>query len=233
MIMNLYFIFLVFSLLSIVVLFVHIEIKERKLLKTVTNLNRGTKSERRMVLKILKSGIKPTAIFHDLYLNNGNGKFSQIDLVVATKVGIVVFEIKEYNGWIFGTENQKDWTQLLAYGKRKYKFYNPIFQNKKHVEDLKKIYHFDGIPFFSIIVFFGDCQFKNSVDLPSHTFITKSYNVMDIFNEILKNNQPTTYYKKWDIVNLLKQAVKNGENSLIKEKHIKNIQKLKTKNRFC
>ena len=49
-----------------------------------------------MVLKILKSGIKSTAIFHDLYLYNGNGKYSQIDLVVATKVGIVVFEIKEY-----------------------------------------------------------------------------------------------------------------------------------------
>ena len=83
-----------------------------------------------MVLKILKSGIKPTAIYHDLYLDNGNEKYSQIDLVVATKVGIVVFEVKEYSGWIFGNQNQRNWTQLLAYGKQKYYFYNPIFQNK-------------------------------------------------------------------------------------------------------
>ncbi len=55
---------------------------------------------------------------------------------------------------------------------------------------------------------------------------------MDIFNEILQNNQPTKYDNKWDIANLLKQAVRNGENSIICEKHIENIQKLKTINRF-
>jgi hypothetical protein len=230
--MNLYFIILFFILLSVVSIFVYNEFKDRKILKTVTNLNRGTKSERKMVLKILKSGIKSTAIFHDLYLNNGNGKYSQIDLVVATKVGIVVFEVKEYSGWIFGTENQINWTQILAYGKRKYKFYNPILQNKKHVEDLKKFYHFDNIPVFSMIVFFGNCEFKNLIDLPSRTILTKSNKVIIRFNEILENNQPVKYENKWEIVSLLKQAVKNGENSIILEKHIENIQNLKTRKRF-
>lgn len=231
--MNLYFIITVFILLSVVSIFVYTEFKDRELLKTVTNLNRGTRSEHKMVLKILKSGIKSTAIFHDIYLNNGNGKYSQIDLVVATKVGIVVIEVKEYSGWIFGNENQINWTQILAYGKRKYKFYNPILQNKKHVEDLKKFYHFDNIPIFSMIVFFGDCEFKNLIDLPSRTFLTKSNKVMNRFNEILENNQPAKYENKWEIANLLKQAVKNGENSMIREKHIENIEKLKTRNRFC
>ncbi|WP_395044221.1 nuclease-related domain-containing protein [Flavobacterium sp.] len=230
--MNLYLIILVFILLSVVSIFVYTEFKDRELLKTVTNLNRGTKSERKMVLKILKSGIKSTAIFHDIYLNNGNGKYSQIDLVVATKVGIVVFEVKEYSGWIFGSENQLNWTQILAYGKRKYKFYNPILQNKKHLEDLKKFYHFDNIPVFSMIVFFGDCEFKNLIDLPNRTFLTKSNKVINRFNEILENNQPAKYEDKWEIASLLKQAVKNGENSIIREKHIENIQKLKTRNRF-
>lgn len=158
--MNLSFIILVFILLSIAVILVYTEIKDRKLLKTVTSLNRGRSSERKMVLKILKSGIKPTAIFHDIYLNNGNDRYSQIDLVVATKVGIVVFEIKEYSGWIFGNENQINWTQILAYGRQKYKFYNPILQNKKHVEDLKKFYHFEDIPIFSMIVFLANANLK-------------------------------------------------------------------------
>lgn len=227
--MNLYFIILVFILFSVVSIFVYTEFKDRQLLKTVTNLNRGTRSERKMVLKILKSGIKSSAIFHDIYLNNGNGKYSQIDLVVATKVGIVVFEVKEYSGWIFGTENQINWTQILAYGKRKYKFYNPILQNKKHVEDLKKLYHFDNIPVFSMIVFFGDCEFKNLIDLPSRTFLTKSNEVMNRFNEILGNNQPAKYKDKREIANLLKQAVMNGENSIIREKHIASIQKITTR----
>jgi hypothetical protein len=230
--MNLYFIVIFFILLSVVSIFVYSEFKDRELLKTVTNLNRGTKSERKMVLKILKSGIKPSAIYHDLYLNNENGKYSQIDLVVATKVGIIVFEVKEYRGWIFGTEIQKDWTQILAYGKRKYKFYNPILQNKKHIEVLKKFYHFDNIPVFSMIVFFGDCELKSSIDLPSKTFLTKSNKVMKIFKEILESNQPAIYQNKWEIANLLKQAVNNGENSMILEKHIENIQNIKIRYRF-
>jgi hypothetical protein len=230
--MNFNFIILVFILLSAVSIFVYTEFKDRELLKTVTNLNRGTKSERKMVLKILKSGIKPSAIYHDLYLNNENGKYSQIDLVVATKVGIIVFEVKEYRGWIFGAEIQKDWTQILAYGKRKYKFYNPILQNKKHIEDLKKFYHFDNIPVFSMIVFFGDCEFKSSIDLPNNTFLTKSNKGMKIFNEILESNQPAKYQNKWEIANLLKQAVNNGENTMILEKHIENIQNIKIRYRF-
>ena len=225
--MNLYFIILVIILLSIAAISVYTEIKNIKLLKKVSSLNRGTRSERKMILKILKSGIKPTAIFHDLYLNNGNGQYSQIDVIVATKVGIVVFEIKEYGGWIFGNENQRNWTQILAYGKRKYQFYNPILQNKKHIDDLKKFHHFDGIPFFSVIVFFGNCEFKNSLILPKRTFLTKSFKVMDRFNEILQNNQPIKYDNKWEIANLLKQAVRNGEDSLILEKHTLNIQKIK------
>ncbi|GEC79995.1 nuclease-related domain-containing protein [Flavobacterium aquatile] len=230
--MNLYLLFFVFVLLSIAVFYVYTEIQDQKLLKTVTNVNRGTRSERKMVLRLLKSGIKPTAIFHDLYLHNGNGTYCQIDLVVATKVGIVVFEIKEYSGWIFGTENQKNWTQILAYGKQKYQFYNPILQNKKHVEDLKKFYHFDNIPFFSLIVFFGNCKLKKTLDLPRHTFLIKSSKVIDRFNEIIQNNQPANYGDKWEIVNLLKQAVRNGENSIIVEKHIENIEKLKNRYKF-
>lgn len=230
--MNLDFLILVLILLSIVGILVFTEIKDRKLLNTVTSLNRGTKSEQKMVLKILKSGVKSTAIFHDLYLNIGNKKYSQIDLVVATKVGIVVFEIKEYSGWIFGTENQRNWTQVLAYGKRKYKFYNPISQNQKHIDDLKKLNLFDGITFFSIIVFFGNCKFKNFIDLPERTFLTKSSTVMNIFDEIVQKNQPANYGDKWDIFNLLKLAVRNGENSIILEKHVENVQKQKTRNDF-
>lgn len=228
--MNLYLLFFAFVLLSIAVYYICTEIQDQKLLKTVTNLNRGTRSERKMVLRLLKSGIKPTAIFHDLYLHNGNGNYSQIDLVVATKVGIVVFEIKEYSGWIFGTENQREWKQVLAYGNQKYQFYNPILQNKKHVEDLKKFYHFDDIPFFSMIVFFGNCELKNGLDLPRRTLLIKYSKVMDSFNEIIQNNQPANYGDKWEIVNLLKQAVRNGENSTIVEKHIENIKQLKNRN---
>ena len=86
------------------------EIRDKKLLETVTKNHRGTKTERALVLTLLKSGVPSQTIFHDLYLNLNSGKYSQIDLVVPTKVGIIVFEVKNYKGWIFGTGYKRYWT---------------------------------------------------------------------------------------------------------------------------
>ena len=64
------------------------------------------------------------------------------------------FEVKDYNGWIFGSGYNSQWTQVLAYGNSRYRFYNPIMQNSKHISDLKKqLRQFETIPFYSIIVF--------------------------------------------------------------------------------
>lgn len=113
------------------------KIRDIRSLKTVTKSKRGTRSERDLVLKLLKYGIPAQTIFHDLYLKRYNGNFSQIDLVVATRVGIIVFEVKDYSGWIFGDGRYTQWTQVLAYGRQKYRLYNPIKQNNKHIADLK------------------------------------------------------------------------------------------------
>ncbi len=102
---------------------VYIKRKERELIEQVTPITRGEWSERRVVLNLLKEGINPKAIFHDLYIQKPSGEYTQVDVVAATKAGIIVFEIKDYSGWIFGNEHQKYWTQLLAYGREKHRFY--------------------------------------------------------------------------------------------------------------
>lgn len=76
--------------------------QNKELIQSVTSLSRGTASEQHLILTLLKSGIHPQAIFHDLYIVRNDGKFSQIDLVVATRVGIIVFEVKDFSGWIYG-----------------------------------------------------------------------------------------------------------------------------------
>lgn len=219
------FILLILSFL-ILVLIIYQNIQDLKLLLTVTKLNRGTRTERLMVLKLLKAGVPKQTIFHDLYLHKSRNYYCQIDLVVATKVGIVVFEVKKYNGWIFGLAEQPYWTQLLAYGRSKYKFYNPILQNKKHIEDLKKqLPQFQNIPFYSMIVFFGDCNFKNLNYVPKKTFLVKSSTAIKVFNEILEQNEPTRYTNKREVVNLLRSAQANGENAKIRNAHIENIKR--------
>ena len=217
-------IFIVIFSLVFLTFFILLKIKEKQLLETVTRFHRGTKTERELVLKLLKAGFPAETIFHDLYLKNEYGNYSQIDLVLATKVGIIVFEVKKYSGWIFGSGNQNKWTQVLAYGKQKYYFYNPILQNKKHVENLKtKLTDFQNIPFFSVVVFFGDCEFKDVSFIPKNTFLTKSPRVIKVVKKIIEENESTIYKSKRDVVNILSVAVDNGNSEKIPEKHVENI----------
>jgi len=217
---------LLISSAFIVIAIIYQYIKDRKLLNTVTKNYRGTRTERLMVLKLLKNGIPSGAIFHDLYLKKGGKNYCQIDLVVATKVGIIVFEIKKLNGWIFGLENQTHWTQMLAYGKQKYRFYNPILQNQKHIYDLKnQLSQFKNVPFYSVIVFFGNCSFRNLEYVPFNTFLVKSQGAINVVKEILEQNEPSNYLNKREIVDLLNLAVENGESNEIKSTHINNIKR--------
>jgi len=143
---------LLFLILLIVILNVYNRHKNRELIKSVTSLNRGTNSELNLILKLLKSGINSKTIFHDLIIKKENDKFSQVDIVIATTQGIIVIEVKDYSGWIFGNGNQTNWTQVMAFGKRKYRFYNPIKQVRSQISSLKNsLKQFDKIPFFSII----------------------------------------------------------------------------------
>lgn len=206
---------------------IFLKIRDRKLLQTVTQTNRGTKSERKLVLKLLKLGFQPEAIFHDLYLRKPNGHYSQIDLVLATKVGLLVFEVKDYRGWIFGTGYMQKWTQVLAFGKEKYRFYNPILQNKKHIIDLRKqVRQFENLPFFSIVVFYGNCKFKDISFVPEGTYLIKANRIKRVLKTILNENEPANYTNKNEEVRILKNAVKNGENKEVQKKHLENIENM-------
>ncbi len=211
-------------IIVIIALFVFVEIRNTKLLKSVTQPDRGTRAERKLVLKLLKNGVHPKVIFHDLYVKNRNGTYSQIDLVVAMPVGILVFEVKDYSGWIFGKGYQKQWTQVLAYGEEKHRFYNPVMQNRTHINNLQKqLKQFENIPFYSIIVFYGNSVFRDVSFIPNDTLIIKPYQVIESINFIATNNQPARYTNKREVSNLLQQAVLNGADEEIQIQHIENI----------
>lgn len=198
--------------------------RDRGLIESVTDVSRGEWSERDLVLQLLKNGIPKTAIFHDVYVQKRNGGFSQIDVVVATKVGMIGFEVKDYSGWIFGNGNQRQWTQVLAYGKERYRFYNPIMQNYWHIAKLRKrLRQFEDIPFFSVIVFYGDCELREISFVPQGTFVTTADRVLEVVNAILAQNKLANYTDKWEVVNILKTDMRNGENSEVIASHIEDI----------
>ena len=196
--------------------------QNEELIQSVTSLSRGTFSERHLILTLLKSGIHPHAIFHDLYITRNDGKFSQIDLVVATRVGIIVFEVKDFSGWIYGRGNQTKWTQVLAYGSEKHRFYNPIMQNNTHIKQLRQKLK-ENVPFYSVIVFYGDSELQDISFVPKDVFVTKWYRVIDVVNTIIQGNPLATYSNKHRVIEILKNAVANGNTLKTEIQHIENI----------
>ena len=201
--------------------------RDRELISSVTSLNRGTSSEKSLILQLLKKGTPSETIFHDVFIKKNNNEFSQIDLVLATKQGIIVFEVKDYSGWIFGSGNNTNWTKVLAFGKKKYKFYNPIKQNNNHISELKKtLKQFEKVPFFSVIVFFGDCELKEINYVPKGTYLVKAHRIFEVLNLIKTENKPTHYTNKREVVDKLKELVLLGENTDYQKQHIENIKNI-------
>lgn len=104
------------------------------------------------------------------YLPKPDETFTEVDLILLHESGIYVIESKNYSGWIFGSEDQKNWTQSLPSSHRqskKVQFFNPILQNKGHLKWLKKYLDIGGdVPCYSFVVFSDRCELKK-VELTS------------------------------------------------------------------
>ena len=108
---------------------------------------------------------KGAKFLFNLYLPKGNNETAEIDVLMIYQTGIFVFESKNYSGWIFGEENQKNWTQTLPHGRGrtalKEHFPNPVWQNKLHIASLKQVLEGRSAAIFSLIVFSNRCELKN------------------------------------------------------------------------
>ncbi len=84
---------------------------------------------------------------------------TQIDHVLVSIYGIFIIETKNMKGWIFGSENQKKWTQKIF--KYTNSFQNPLHQNYKHLKVLSNLLGLEEEKFHSVIAFTGESTFKN------------------------------------------------------------------------
>ena len=213
--------------LGIIVLIVHIiktkeEEEHHEQIQSVTSLDRGTWSERDLIFKLLNEcGIDKRAIYHDLYIRKENGTYTQIDLAVPAPQGIIVFEVKDYSGWIFGNGNSKYWMQILAYGQEKHQFYNPIWQNRKHINAIRKLMpNNQGVPFFNIVVFYGDSEFKDlNYDATGRVRVIYSTQVADVIKDI-KSLPSAEYGNKREVADVLAEGVHNGCDPEIRQAQI-------------
>ena len=219
---------LIMSLILILILSV-IYISHRrnmKLLKMVSSPDRGTRSERRLVIRLLKNGVPPEAVFHDLYLPKQRGGYAQVDVLVVTPQGLVVIEMKDYSGWLFGSESQQYWTQVLNYGKEKYHFYNPLKQNQGHIKALREqSEQLSRIPIWNVVLFDGDCELKRINYSTWGSYVGYSSQVMDVLKRI-NEMEPAHYTNKKEISWILHRAVRNGDDPVIVSQHIASVREI-------
>ena len=86
----------------------------------------------------------------------------QVDHILVSRFGVFVIESKHYKGWIFGDAKSAKWTQVIY--KIKNQFQNPIRQNYKHCQEVRKLLDFlpqDHV--HSAVVFTGEAEFRTGV----------------------------------------------------------------------
>jgi len=184
----------------------------------------GARGEYVIYKKLSELELSGAKFLFNLYLPRKKGKTSEIDVLIIHSKGLFVIESKNYSGWIFGNEKQRQWTQTLpiSYGRsHKEYFYNPILQNQAHIRALRPLIN-DNIPIYSIIAFSDNCTLKK-VTVNSDVLVTQYdklryellYRIGNLQSEILNETEIEEIYEK-----LLPYSQVTND---VKIQHIKNI----------
>lgn len=137
----------------------------------------------------------------------------------------MVFESKNYSGWIFGKEFQRNWYQVLPVGRnrsRKEYFYNPVIQNRSHVKNLKNCIG-DTFPIWSIIVFSERCTLKK-IEINSNDVSVIKRNDVNSTISFIYNQNSEDLLSESDITNIYNRLYPYTQvDDKVKAEHILNI----------
>ncbi len=162
----------------------------------------------------------------NIYIPKENGETTEIDVLMISPKGLYVFESKNYSGWIFGSETQKNWCQTLPAGRgrsHKEHFYNPIMQNRLHIKHLRAFLG-EQIPMRSIIVFSERCTLKNIKISSNDINVINRYNVASVVSDIYKQIENDLLTKS-DIVEIYNKLYPYTQvDEISKSQHIEKIQ---------
>jgi restriction system protein len=110
--------------------------------------------------KVAEKLLLDSKVYHvfNNVLVSARGRTTQIDHVIVSRYGVFVLETKDKTGWIFGSANQREWTQVIF--NDKYRFQNPLRQNYLHIKTLSEGLVIDHSKIYSVVVFWGHCELR-------------------------------------------------------------------------
>jgi uncharacterized protein YbaA (DUF1428 family) len=200
----------------IVILIVLLLLEE--ILRRLKPVIKGTSGE--AMVSLVLSGLpkEEYTVLHNVMLRTDRGT-SQVDHVVVSVYGIFAIEVKNYTGWITGTETSSQWTQTIY--RKKSHFMNPIHQNYGHVKAIEALLQDPSIPIFSIVTFPGDASLKVKLDQAN---VVKWGALKDTIRK-LSVEKVMDSARMSQIVSLLQD--RNVDNADTRKEHIKEINQKK------
>ncbi|MBS4200582.1 NERD domain-containing protein [Bacillus sp. FJAT-49732] len=161
----------------------------------------------------------------NIYLPKKNGTTTEIDVIMISRTGIYVFESKNYSGWIFGDEKNRNWVQTLR-GNHKNNFFNPIWQNKGHINALKKVIeiHHDYL-YKSYIIFSNRCTLKKITVRSPNVKVIKRNSLLAIIKKDIELSFNVISIDEVDQLYAKLQKYSNVSKD-IKKKHIERSPKI-------
>lgn len=114
-------------------------------------------------------------------------RYTEIDIIGVSNIGIFVIENKNYNGVVYGTKSSKYWLADYGFYGQSY-FLNPIIQNSMHKNSVIKLLRRNGysnIPVFQPVIF-NDKVNLNTKDTDKYVFtlsdFVKAYTSVTVSN---------------------------------------------------
>ena len=183
--------------------------------------SKGSSGERILWLTLVKKyGVPENQIFRNVYIPTKTGT-TEIDLIIVSKKGLLVFECKNYSGNIYGDGTKNRWVQYV--GNKKSFFLNPLIQNRNHVKWLKDF--FKDIPGLPIIPFFvttskGKWKLKN-INPDDHVLYWNNIHFDDVYDKIPDSKIIAKHYD--EIIEKLHILERPSEE--IRQKHVDSLKK--------
>jgi len=156
----------------------------------------------------------------NIYLPSTTIDTTEIDVLAISKKCIYCFEMKNYSGYIFGSEENNNWTHVLN-KRTKYSFYNPIRQNKAHQKSLQEVLKISGTLICPIVLFSNKATLSKVKTNSSVLRIRDLTKFIDI-NETNSTNLISEETRKQYIEALSKFALVSDK---VKKEHIEQINK--------
>lgn len=155
---------------------------------------------------------------------NDNDSTTEIDLILVHETGIYVVESKNYSGWIFGDEGNKNWMQMFNKN-AKQPFYNPIWQNNTHIKYLNSFLNDLDRKYFKSLIVFGDkCSIKKMNVVSEDVKVIRREDLDNTLESMIKSSKVRLSLDEIeDIYSRLKPFTLKTEEE--KMEHIDNVRK--------